>query len=186
MTGVNKRDTLREEAQQNERGEHVSKTVAENLNGLYQLSLLLTGDHDKAQQCVVTGIEECVSGNRAFSQWAHSWTKRIVIENAIRELKPRQPFAHSQSAETVFPYADELSTPLSGHFELEAILALEPFDRVVFVISVLEHYSDHECTLLLRCPVLEIRDARTRALEKLIDSLHISMHGDVSTQDTRR
>lgn len=174
MTWVTKSYTLREEAQQNERGEYVSKTVAENLNGLYQLSLLLTGNHEKAQRCVVAGIEEFVRGNRAFNQWAHSWAKRIVIENAIRELKPHPRLAHSKSGETVFPYAGHLSTPPGGHFELEAILALDPFDRVVFVISVLEHYSEHACARFLECSVSEIREARTHALDELISSLRMS------------
>lgn len=174
MTWVTKSHTLREETQQNEWGEYVSKTVGENLYGLYQLSLVLTGDHQKAQQCVVAGLEESVSGNRAFNQWAHSWAKRIVIENAICELKPRPRLAHSQSDETVFPYAGQLSTPPRGHFKLEAILALEDFERFVFVLSVLEHYSEHACARFLECSVSEIREARAHALDELISSLRMS------------
>ena len=170
MTCVTKSDTLREEGRQNESGEDVSKGVPD---GLYQLSFLLTGDHEKAEQCFVAGVESFVRGTRAFNQWAHSWAKRIVIENAIRELKPRPRLTHRQSATTAFPYAGQLSTPPGGHFELEAILALEDFERFVFVMSVLDHYSDHDCALFLDCSVLEIREARIRGLEKLIDSIHM-------------
>lgn len=178
MTWATKSQTLREEAQQNKSSEDVSKALPKNLSGLYQLSLLLTGGHEKARHCFVAGIEEFVNENRAFNQWAHSWAKRIVIENAIRELKPRQPSAHSQSAETVFPCAGQLSTPPGGQFDLEAILALETFDRVVFVISVLEHYSEHECARFLECSVAEIREARTRALNELASSLRTSFPGN--------
>ena len=59
------------------------------MNGLYQLSFLLTGDHEKAEKCLVAGIEDCVKENRVFREWARSWAKRIIVENAIRELKPR-------------------------------------------------------------------------------------------------
>jgi hypothetical protein len=31
--------------------------------------------------------------------------------------------------------------------ELNAILRLEDFERFVFIMSVLEHYSEHDCVL---------------------------------------
>jgi DNA-directed RNA polymerase specialized sigma24 family protein len=173
MTCVTKSETLREEGRQNESGEDVSKGVPEDLNGLYQLSFLLTRDHERAERCFAVGLENVIRGNRAFNQWAHAWAKRAVIENAIREVNPRPRVAHSCSSAIVFPYGAQLSTPPGGHFELEAILALEDFERFVFVMSVLDHYSDHDCALFLDCSVLEIREARIRGLEKLIDSIHM-------------
>jgi DNA-directed RNA polymerase specialized sigma24 family protein len=158
-----------------------------DLNSLYQLSFLLTRDHERAERCFVAGLENLIRGNRAFNQWAHAWAKRIVIENAIREVNPRPRVAQSSSSPIVFPYGSQLSTPPCGHFEPEAILALEDFERFVFVMSVLDHYSERDCALFLGCSVLEIREARTRALEKLIDSLHIaSFHNDVFTQEGSR
>ena len=186
MTWVARKHTVRKEVTQDARSEGTYNFAEEDLNGLYQLSFLLTRDHEKAERCFVASIEHLVSGNRAFNQWAHSWAKRIVIENAIRDLKPRPLLDHSQSAETVFPYAGRLSTPPGGHFALETILALEHFDRFVFVMSALEHYSEHECAHLLQCSMSAIREARTRGLEKLTDSLYITMHADVSTQEMRR
>lgn len=165
---------LQEEAEGKPERDDFCEGFTNNLHGLYQLAFVLTRDHEKAERCFVAGLEHFARGNRAFNQWAHSWAKRIVIENAIRELKPRQPLAHSQSAETVFPYAGKLSTLPGGHFEIEAILALEDFERFVFVLSVLEHYSEHACARLLECPVSEIREARTRALDELINSLRMS------------
>ena len=154
--------------------EDLRKTCGDDLNSLYQLSFLLTRDHEKAERCFVVGLEHLVRGNRAFNQWAHAWSKRIVVENAIREVKPRPRVAHSYASAIVLPYGAQLSTPPGGHFELEAILALEDFERFVFVMSVLDHYSEQDCALFLDCSVLEIRATRTRALEKLIDSLHIA------------
>jgi hypothetical protein len=37
------------------------KIVNEDLNGLYLLSFLLTGDHQKGERCFVAGIEDCAS-----------------------------------------------------------------------------------------------------------------------------
>jgi hypothetical protein len=167
-------------------GQDVRGMCSEDLNSLYQLSFLLTRDHERAERCFVVGLENLIRGNRAFNQWAHAWAKRVVIENAIREVNPRPRVAHSYSSANVFPYGAQLSTPPGGHFELEAILALEDFERFVFVMSVLDHYLEHDCGLLLHCPVLEIREARTRALQKLVDSLHMAFsHNQVFIQETK-
>jgi len=141
----------------------------EERNELYQLSLLLTGDHEKAERCLVAGIENCVNQNRVFKEWARSWAKRIIVENAIRELKPRPSIRSSSSVATVFSHREELSGS-GGHFEVDAVLGLGDFERFVFVMSVLEHYSQHECALLLGCSVVEIRESRLHALEQLASS----------------
>ena len=59
------------------------------MDELYQLSFLLTADYDKAERCLVAGFEEAVKENHVFKEWARSWAKRAIIQNAIRELKPR-------------------------------------------------------------------------------------------------
>jgi DNA-directed RNA polymerase specialized sigma24 family protein len=149
--------------------EDFNKVFHEDMNGLYQLSFLLIGDHEKAEKCFVAGIEDSVNENRVFREWARSWAKRIIVENAIRELKPRPSLHGSPSSATVFSQ-NEQSGDAGGHFDLETILGLGDFERFVFVMSVLENYSDHECALLLGCSVLEIRQARVHAFEELASS----------------
>jgi len=51
----------------------------EDLKELYQLSLLLTLDPAKAERCLVRGLEDCVSGNRVFREWARLWVKRTIV-----------------------------------------------------------------------------------------------------------
>jgi DNA-directed RNA polymerase specialized sigma24 family protein len=145
------------------------KVFHEDMNGLYQLSFLLTGDHEKAEKCLVAGIEDCAKENRVFREWARSWAKRVIVENAIRELKPR-PSVPSTSPTASFFSHSEQSSGSEGHFDLETVLKLGDFERFVFVMSMLENYSQHECALLLGCSVLEIRQARLRALEELASS----------------
>jgi DNA-directed RNA polymerase specialized sigma24 family protein len=142
---------------------------SEDRAGLYQLSFLLTGDHEKAEKCVVAGIEDCVNENRVFQEWARSWAKRIIVESAIRELKPRPGLHNSSPVATVFSPSEE-SSASAGHFDVDAVLELEDFERFVFVMSVLEHYSHHECALLLGCPVLEVRKGHVHALAALAGS----------------
>jgi DNA-directed RNA polymerase specialized sigma24 family protein len=149
--------------------EDFSKVFHEDLNGLYQLSFLLTGDHEKAEKCFVAGIEDSVKENRVFREWARSWAKRTIVENAIRELKPRPSLPSSSPSATVFSHSEQ-SSGAGGHFDLETILKLGDFERFVFVMSVLENYSDHECAVLLGCSVWEIRQGRLHALEELASS----------------
>jgi hypothetical protein len=145
------------------------KVFHDDMNGLYQLSILLTGDHEKAEKCFVAGIEDCVKENRVFREWARSWAKRIIVANAIRELKPRPSLLSSSPTATVFSHSDQ-SSGSGGHFDLETVLGLGNFERFVFVMSVLENYSHHECALLLGCSVLEIRRGRIHSLEELASS----------------
>ena len=60
---------------------------------LYQLAFLLTADHEKAEQCFVAGLEDSVTENHVFKDWAHAWAKRATLRNAVRELRPRPPAA---------------------------------------------------------------------------------------------
>ena len=135
---------------------------------LYQLAFLLTADHAKAEQCFVAGLEDSVAENHVFKEWAHSWAKRAILRNAIRELKPRPPA--SSYSRTRAPHVSPVPSDRGEHFGVVAILALETFERFVFVMSVLEPYSEHECSLLLGCAPWEIREARTRALTLLARS----------------
>jgi len=173
MTWAAGNRTVREEVKQDARTKGSRHSVEENLNAFYQLSFLLTRDHEKAERCFVAGIEHLVRGKRAFNQWAHSWAKRIIVESAIRELKPRLRQSNFYPLPATFPYTGDLSSTPRGHFEPEAILALRDFERIVFVLSVLDRYSLEDCAGLLGCSISEIRQARTHALQELINSVEM-------------
>src|SRR5580692_2658144 len=146
----------------------------EGLKELYQLSFLLTSDPTKAERCLVSGLEDCVSGNPVFREWARSWAKRAIVQNAIRELKPRPSQSNSPLSKAMFTNMHEHARGPGGHFEIDAVLRLADFDRFVFVMSVLEHYSEHDCALLLGCSVPEVREAHIRALNDLAHSPHMN------------
>ena len=148
---------------------------SEDLKELYQLSLLLTRDPVRAEQCLVSGLEDCATGNPVFREWARSWAKRTIVQNAIRELKPRSIHSDSRSSETIFPDIHQLSSGRDGHFAMDTLLGLEDFERFVFVMSVLEHYSELDCALLLGCSVREFREGRALAFRKLADSPHMEL-----------
>ena len=93
------------------------KIFDQDLNGLYQLSFLLTGDHQKGERCFVSGIENCAKENRVFRDWARAWAKSVIAENAIRELNPRRKDSSSSSIPTVFSRNRHSSSP-SGQPEI--------------------------------------------------------------------
>src|SRR6267154_1854379 len=71
----------------------------EDMNELYLLSFLLTGDREKAEQCFVFGLEDAVEGSPVFKEWARSWARRAIIQNAVRLVNPRpdEGIGHSRS-----------------------------------------------------------------------------------------
>ena len=149
--------------------EDFDRIFTEDMDRLHQLSFLLTRDQEKAEKCFVTGLEDSVKSNPVFREWARSWAKRNIIQSAIRELKPGAKRGNSFSSVTAFPYVG-VSDSRDRHFALDSVLKLEDFERFVFVMSILEHYSDYDCTLLLGCTRRDIEEARTRALAHLTDS----------------
>lgn len=127
----------------------------QNMNRLFLLSVLLTADGETAEKCFVTGLEDAGKGNPVFREWADSWARRTIIRNAIRMMRPR---AGDEISSSAVVHSANLSP------EMEAIVELPAFERFVFVMSVLERYSDHECSLLLGCNRGEVIAARSRAL----------------------
>jgi DNA-directed RNA polymerase specialized sigma24 family protein len=96
------------------------------------------------------------------------------VQNAIRELKPRPGLSNSSVSAAIFLDIDQLSSGPTNHFEIDAVFGLEDYERFVFVLSVLEHYSQHDCALLLGSSVPEVREAHIRALNGVAHSPHMN------------
>lgn len=136
----------------------------QDINSLYLLSYLLTADHEKAEQCFVSGLEDAVEGNPVFKEWARSWARRVIILNAVRAINPRPMEENGRSS--AGPVSSNGKTRPGDQVEITAVLRLEPFERFVYVITVLERYSDQDCSLLLGCARRDVVAARARAFER--------------------
>lgn len=152
----------------------------DSMDELYHLSLLLTADHQKAEQCFVSALEDSVKEVHVFKEWAHAWAKRTVIQNAIRQLKPI-PLVTSFSL-ALPPNVVPQPSDQDRRFEVNAVVALGDFERFVFVMSVLDHYSGHECSLLLGCSPREIREARARATMQLMNTRRMMLPSEVNRE----
>lgn len=136
----------------------------EDMRALYALSLVLTADSGLAEQCFVAGLDDCINGNPVFRDWAHAWSRRAIIMNAIRSVfapaDPKLPLS-TGSEKTEWSWAME--GPLT------AVIRFTPLERFVFVMSFLEGYSDHECSVLLNKSRREVASARALALKHLAE-----------------
>ena len=95
-----------------------------DMSSLFLLSLLLTGNHEKAEQCFVSGLENAVNRNRVFKEWARGWARRVIIQNALHIMNPRPGVENSA--------LNSASIEMNGkseRVEIAAVLGLQPFDR---------------------------------------------------------
>jgi len=138
-----------------------SNIFNEEMHSLYLLAFLLTADHDKAEECLVSAMGECVEGVGVFTDWARSWTRGAVLKRAIQMVMPAPEHADSVSLISL----ERSDTPAENN-PFAAILLLDAFERFVFVMSILEGQSDEECAVLLRCSRRDVTIARVLALKR--------------------
>jgi len=138
------------------------RIFTEDMHGLHLLALLLTADENLAEQSFVSGLEDSIHSNPVFRQWARSWSKRAIIKNAIKLV----PLSTDQSAAPAIPLQVE-----TGDSQADALIAcvtgLEPLQRFVFVMAVLEGYSTAECSTLLACAPQRIIAAKAEVLQHM-------------------
>lgn len=137
----------------------------EEMHSLYLLSFLLTADQDKAEQCFIGGLGECVEGIGAFMEWSRLWARRAIIQQAILMMKPSPEDTGYWSSIQAKDSATVLKNSLFA-----AILSLSAFERFVFVMSILEGLADGDCQSLLSCSQRDVMIARELALRFLVTS----------------
>ena len=134
------------------------RIFARQLDSFYKLALLLTTNHSLAEQCTLASLDQALTVKGISRASAASWSRRAVIKNALRIVR-REIEVSVQRPE---PSKDEFTgCPFHG------IISLQPMERFIFVLSVLERIRDNECSQLFGCAVAEIAPARIRALEFL-------------------
>jgi hypothetical protein len=131
------------------------------------MALLLAADRDAAERCFLSAFEYCTRSTTVFREWAESWAKRTTIMSAIRIVFASQPPAKAQVRSESNEGAVFRMEPL-----FTRVLSLPPFDRFVYVLSVLERTPDRECALLLDCAVRDVVDAKAWAVILASDHHH--------------
>jgi len=124
-----------------------------DMNTLYSLALLLTADHVKAEQVFLAAFHECMEGADVFPGWERSWSRRAIVKQAIRLIRPRH---------------DDSDVGFAAKEVPARLLELRPFDRFVFAMTVLERYTIRETAVFLNCMPSDVEKARMRVLQSLM------------------
>ena len=140
---------------------------------LYLLAFLLTANHAESEQCFVSTVEQAFKEQAVFKEWVRSWVKRLLIENAIEIVSPAS--ARNGQKRDLWG-AGQHET--QKECEIDTVTKLDVFERFVFVMSILERFSNWDCALLLECSMSKVAKARMRALRKLSDLAGLIPRGD--------
>jgi len=162
----------------------------QDMSRLYLLSFLLTADHETAVKCFVSGLEDCQKASTVFKEWTESWARRTIVQNAIRMIQPgpgigepgrnldepmtRSTMTQSTMTGSTVTGSTTTGSTTTGSRMIAAVANLSVFERFVFVMSVLERYTDQECSLLLDTTRGEVVAARTRALQQIASSTELN------------
>jgi hypothetical protein len=154
----------RSERREYARNEEFISVFESERASLQRLALLLTGNSEAAKLCLIRAFGECIASSSVSKEWILSWTRRMVIRNAISLVMGPgdQSFVNTNDDThggliTFFP-----DVSLDAISDSESILDLPEFDRFVFVICILERYSTRDCALLLDRSPRDINEARQR------------------------
>lgn len=128
-----------------------------DMHRLYSLALLLTGEHRLAEQCFQLALKQCIEGPDIFCGWEESWCRRAIVKQAIQLVRPK-PGDSDEALSTVRPHSAD--TP-------SRLLALEPFARFVFAMTVLEKYTVREAAAWLNTVPSQVAKTRIRVFEAL-------------------
>ena len=147
----------------------VQKQFASGMTDLFLLALLLTADAAKAELCIFRSIHECLEADPVLKGRLPAWIRNTVIRNGVGIVRGIQGDSLSGTFQPEpVPSAHVPPQSERGTWEYSArVLELNDFDRLAYVICVLEHYSSLHCALLLGRCWQEVRDARDRALAEI-------------------
>ncbi|MGE0407069.1 MAG: hypothetical protein AB7O65_12295 [Candidatus Korobacteraceae bacterium] len=141
--------------------EEFCRLFEQEMNSLFRLALLTTGKEQKAEEVFAAGLELCLNGGRVFREWAHRWARRAVIKSAVQILHP----ATGQRKAGTSGHSVRSDVALDQ--SVVRVMELDPFERMVWIMSVLEQYADGECAALLGCTREQVSLARGLAFQQI-------------------
>ena len=145
---------------------------ATEMTDLFRLALNLTADIEAAERCLILAMRECLQSHCAFNsrKLSRAWARRVVIRNAIHLVQEQESrkLDGSLAKTTSHVQSQPNQYRTTAGPESLAVLNLPDFDRLVYVICSLEHYSIAHCALLLSRSQEDVNDARVRAIIRVV------------------
>jgi hypothetical protein len=139
------------------------------MTNLFRLALLLTGDAEKAENCIIGSIRDCIEGETILKAWLPPWIRDTIIRTGISMVIGVQADAFAGTVQCEPSHSAQNSIHYAIADYSLGILELSDFDRLVYVICILENYTSDQCGLLLGKAREEVREARNRALAHIAE-----------------
>jgi hypothetical protein len=137
-------------------------------------------------------IETAILRLTVAGYWQTSIERQSVRKSSayhqFEALHPVDQSVPKSAASASHSAANEDCSPKmpSQEIPFASVLALEDFERFVFVLSVLERYTTLNCATLLGVPVQDIRYARVCALHHLVEIERRAAAPSTDSQMTRK
>jgi hypothetical protein len=144
------------------KGADFCQVFQRDMKSLYLLTFLLTANHNEAARCFGLLLEDAFKENCVFQGWIGYWLRRCVIRKAIQAV-----FSCSVQRDKRRDLWWNLPGEQGVSSVLNAVSSLEDPERFVYVMSILEGYSNKDCSLLLNCNVKTIVELQISAACKL-------------------
>ena len=157
--------------------EDFQQLFATEIADFFRLSMQLTADAQKAERCLILAMRDCFGRNTIARGFAQVWARRMVIRGAIRIVLGIDN-DHVSDERSEF-HLQPTAYRIEELRESIAVLDLPDFDRIAFVICVLERLSVLDCALLLRTSPKDVNGAIVRATNR-VTSVGCRNHTDTT------
>lgn len=146
--------------------EDFGQFFAKEMTKLLCLALILTGDTERAETCLILAMRDCFRENSLAKDRVDTWARRMVIRHAI-------PLVLGVENEVLCDPVLDLPLqpseyPIRALGDSVAIRNLPELDRLAFVICAVERYPILGCALLLRQTPQEVHDAIVRSAKQIV------------------
>lgn len=133
-------------------------------DALRRLALLLTGSSEMVEQTLSLALKDCRLNGSVSTDWMLQWARRAIVRNAIHLVLPPAATAATENHDQRHDDSRSMKAATALPTDIPSILRMPDFERLVFVITVLEHISLQDCALLMDRSPKEVRDAQNRSM----------------------
>lgn len=148
----------------------MQKLFVAAMKDLFCLAFLLIANSERAEDCVIRSMRECFRNRYILKERLPDWVRDSVVRNGMKIVRDIDGLSFGDAPRDSIPLVPEPSQPSIGTTDYSAgILELSNFDRLVYVICILERYTSGRCAMLLGMSREQVWDARNRALAHIAE-----------------
>jgi len=117
-----------------------------------------------AERALSLALTDCRLNGSVSTDWMLQWARRMIVRNAIHLVPPPAKTSATQNHEQRHDDSRSIKVATALPADIPSILKMPDFERLVFVITVLEHISLQDCALLMGRWPKEVSDAQGRSI----------------------